>query len=233
MKSALKKLCAPFAAASVSFAATHALAQDVAPAAPATPTPATAPVTTEPTTSPTVAVSEPVAPPVVPSTELPDLDAFNPRDHFLKNEDGETFDSRGPMYLCADNTTSCWTQEQRNAWAVREFQLMARTTVYTCQQYYRDENLIDYYNAIVENNQSTLQQSFHTVAAYFEAKTETPRAALLAFDALEIASGNIYSGASSPEYCVPATQILRHAATLQDDGAVVRIAHRIMLRPAA
>lgn len=214
MTSALKKLCAPFAAATVGLAASsHALAQDAAPAAPVAPTPASAPA--------------------APSSELPDLAAFNPRDHFIKDASGTPYDSRGPMYLCADNTTSCWTQEQRDAWAVREFQLMMRTTVYTCQQYYPGENLIDSYNAIVENNQTTLQQSFHTVAAYFTSKTETPRAALLAFDALEIASGNIYSGASSPEYCVPATQVLRHAATLQDDAAVVRIAHRIMLRPAA
>lgn len=207
MKAVLKTLCAPFAAATVGLCALPTAAQDVAPVAPA-----------------------PVA---APSTELPDLSAFNPRDYFIKDESGTVFDSRGPMYLCADNTTSCWTQEQREAWAVREFQLMMRTTVYGCQQYYRDENLIDSYNSIVENNRETLQDSFHTVSAYFTSKTDTPRAALLAFDRLEIASGNIYSGASSPEYCATATQILRHAATLQNDGAVVNIAHRIMLRPAA
>ena len=211
MKSAFKNLCAPFAAAVVSLAAGNALAQDSTPDAPAAPAPASAPV----------------------NTDLPDLDAFNPRDYFIKDDSGVAFDSRGPMYLCADNTTSCWTQEQREAWAVREFQLMMRTTVYTCQQYYRDENLIDSYNAIVDNNRETLQRSFHTVAAYFTSKTETPRAAMLAFDALEIASGNIYSGASSPEYCETATQVLRHAGTLQNDGDVVRIAHRILLRPAA
>lgn len=208
MKAVLKTLCAPFAAATLGMIASTAAAQEASPPAP---TPA----------------------PAAPSAELPDLDTFNPRDYFIKDESGTAFDSRGPMYMCADNTTSCWTQEQRDAWAVREFQLMMRTTVYSCQQYYPGEQLIDSYNAIVDNNRDTLQSSFHTVAAYFTSKTETPRAALLAFDALEIASGNIYSGAGSPEYCAPATQVLRHAATLQDDAAVVRIAHRIMLRPAA
>ncbi len=208
MKAVLKTLCAPFAAVSVGLCALPAAAQDAAPA-PA-PTPAAA-----------------------PSAELPDLSAFNPRDHFIKDESGKTLDSRGPMYLCDDDTTSCWTQEQREAWAVREFQLMMRTTVYSCQQYYPGEQLIDSYNALVENHRDTLQNSFHAVAAYFTSKTQTPREALLAFDRLEIASGNIYSGAGSPEYCATATQILRHAATLQDDADVVRIAHRIMLRPAA
>ncbi len=164
------------------------------------------------------------------SADLQALAAFNPRDHFIKDDNGVTLDRRGAMYLCGDNTLDCMTQEQREAWAVREFQLMMRASVYSCQQYYPDVALMDSYNSMVENNRDTLQRSFATVAAYFTSKTETPRAALLAQDALEVASGNMYSGAASPEYCDGATQILRHVGNLQDDAAVARIAHRIILR---
>jgi hypothetical protein len=203
---ARKMLCSIFAACTLG--AVPALAQE----APAQ-TPAPAPVT---------------------ATTAPDIDGFNVRDYFLKDESGVTLDSRKPMYLCGDDTQDCWTAAQREAWAVREFRLMMESTVYSCMGRPGNEDLPQHYNTFITNNQTTLQDNFHTVAAFYTSRTETAREAMLAQEKLETATGNIYSGAAVQDgYCEKAGGVLRHVAGLDSDREMVAVAHRLLLRPAA
>lgn len=194
---------------------------------------------------------QPPAPRVMTNEEL---DAFDVRSYFLKDENGTVNDRRGDLYLCGDNTQSCWTQAQREAWVVREFQAMMRVSVHTCQQDFPGENLLDRYNDFVTNNQPTLLESFNTVDNFYDVKVRpgvlaglatnateeqreraVQRASLLAFDALDIATGNMYSGAGvSPEYCQKVVPVLRYVSTLQNDADVVRVANRLLApRPPA
>ncbi len=204
---ARKMLCSLFASLSLG-AAGAAAAQE----APQTPPTAPAAITTAAST-----------------TDAPW--AFNVRDYFLKNQDGVYVDSRGPRYLCGDNTNHCWSDEQRSAWAVREFKLMMQATLYSCSQFYPNEPLIEHYNRFISNNEATLQSNFHVVASYYIAKSATPRDAMIEQENLESATGNIFSGAAGREYCEKSVTVLRHVSQLQDDAAVVQVAHRLLLTP--
>lgn len=174
---------------------------------------------------PAVAQEAPATPAPVAAPVQPDFDSFQPQSFFLGP------DTRGARYLCGDDTQNCWTQDERDAGAVREFQMMMMSTAYACKYKPGMADLVDQYNSFVTNSQPTLAALYHTVEHRLQAQSPTPRAGSRAMDALDTQNANMYSGAAARDgFCEAAAPVLRYVATLQDDADMVRVAQRI-IRP--
>lgn len=204
-----QKLSSAFAAASLAFGAVPALAQD----APA-PAPVAAPVTE-------------TAAPAAPTTEMPDISTFDSSTYIL-------LDSRGPAYKCPDNTNSCWTDAERDAGAVREFQQMMMATTFACRQRPGMSDLTDRYDNFITRYQGYLVQSYNLVGARFKALSPDARTAARAQDNLDTIAANMYSGGATKDgFCEVAGQVLRHLSAEGDNAELLSVAKRMIARPAA
>lgn len=167
-----------------------------------------------------VAVTAPAAP------AMPNLDDFNLSSYSVSR------DTRGAMYLCGDNTQSCWTDAEREAGALREFKAMMMSTAFSCRLRPGMENLVDSYDTFMINNEPSLTAAFFAVEHRLQAQSATPRAGSRALDSLETTNANVYAGAATmPGFCETAGPLLQYMATVKDSAEVVRVANRLMLRP--
>lgn len=202
MKSTLKKLRLAFAPLALGVCATPAAAQDSAPA------------TTEATPAPQA--------PAAPSTDLPDLTTFHARDYLRGS------DPRLPLYQCADNSSNCWSEEERTALDVREFWQMLNVTALGCRSEGM-QDLPDAYNTFLQHHTGFLTAQYNMIDAHFIAKLGAERAGKRAHDSLSTSVMNLFSSATPRAgYCEATGQILRHVATVQDTARLTEIAREVM-----
>ncbi len=202
MKHALKKLRTAFAAATLGLCAVPAMAQD-----------APAPQTTTAT---------PVTAPEVKTSDLPDLNSFQVKDYLRGS------DTRLPLYLCGDNTNSCWSEEERTALDVREFWQMMNVVTLGCRAT-RDEDLTAAYNTFLTRHEAFLTAQYNKIDAHYIRQLGAERAGKRAHDTLSTTVMNTFASATPRAgFCEGAGQILRHVATVTDQDRLTEIARTVM-----